>query len=86
MLEEAFTLALRDDDWKYIEPVSKPVPDWIKNKNMATGLSSKPQLYNLKTDVQEQHNLAGANPVQLKKMKVMMDIIKKSGTRPGFKK
>lgn len=85
MLEEAFTLALRDKDWKYIEPVSKPVPDWMKNKNIATGLSPKPQLYNLKTDIHEQHNLAESNPVQLKKMKAVMETIKKSGTRPGLK-
>lgn len=85
MLEEAFTLALREKDWKYIEPVSKPVPDWMKNKHIASGLSHKPQLYNLKTDLHEQHDLAKANPAQVKKMKIMMDRIKKGGSRLGFK-
>ncbi len=39
MLEEAFTLALRDGDWKYISPQEKPTPDWLKNKDVETGLS-----------------------------------------------
>src|SRR5699024_6720183 len=53
MLEEAYTLALRMGDWKYIAPQTKPTPEWMKNKAIATGLSHSPQLYNLKNDIGE---------------------------------
>ncbi|HYW96103.1 MAG TPA: arylsulfatase, partial [Bacteroidales bacterium] len=48
MLEEAFTLSLRDGNWKYIEPVKQATPQWMKNKNVESGLSGEIQLYNLK--------------------------------------
>lgn len=66
MLEEAFTLALRKGDWKYIAPQQKSTPDWLRNKDVATGLSPKPQLYNLKNDPQEKVNLAAQFPGVLK--------------------
>jgi len=86
MLEEAFTLAVRNGDWKYIDPVSKPTPDWLKNKREPNGLSHSPQLYNLKTDIGETKNLAASNPALVKKLKVELDAIKNKGTRPGYKK
>jgi len=86
MLEEAFTLAVRNGDWKYIDPVSKPTPDWLKNKREPNGLSHSPQLYNLKTDIGETKNLAASNPALVKKLKAELDGIKNKGTRPGYKK
>lgn len=86
MLEEAFTLSVRDNDWKYIEPVSKPTPDWLVNKHIPSGLGPKPQLYNLKTDIDENVNLVTANRSQAAKMKAELAAIKKNGTRPGYKK
>lgn len=86
MLEEAFTLSVRDNDWKYIEPVSKPTPDWLVNKHIPSGLGPKPQLYNLKTDIDENVNLVTANRSQAAKMKAELAAIKKKGTRPGYKK
>lgn len=62
MLEESFTMAIRDGDWKYIEPVSKKTPNWLANKKEETGLQLTPQLYNLKDDPQERHNLANQHP------------------------
>lgn len=50
MLEESFTMALRQGDWKYIAPQSKPTPDWLRNKSIPTDLSDQPQLFNLKND------------------------------------
>ena len=38
MLEEAFTLGLREGDWKYIHPVSSEKPGWMSNKKIETGL------------------------------------------------
>ena len=85
MLEEAFTLALRSGTWKYIAPQTKPTPDWLKNKNVATGLSPSPQLYNLATDTAEKNNIIDKYPEQAEKMKMILNNIQeKTGTRPGF--
>ncbi len=85
MLEEAYTLALRSGNWKYIAPQTKPTPEWLKNKNVATGLAPYPQLYNLKTDIGEQNNVIDSFPEQAKKMKeLLQQIQEKKGTRPGF--
>lgn len=68
MVEEAFTMSLRFDEWKYIKPVSQKTPDWLKNKTIPTGLQSDPQLYNLKDDPMESHNLADQYPEMVKQL------------------
>lgn len=70
MLEEGFTLALRDGNWKYIHPFTEgSIPDWMANKNIESGLSQTPQLYNLSTDKAEKNNLAEEKPDRVKKYK-----------------
>lgn len=87
MLEEAFTLALRSGKWKYIAAQTKPTPDWLKNKKIATGLSPYDQLYNLETDTAENNNIIDKYPEQAEKMKlILVDIQQKKGIRPGFGK
>lgn len=86
MLEEAFALALRDGNWKYIEPQTKKAPDWLKNKNVETGLSSEPQLFDLKNDIDEEHNVIDKYPKVAKKMKEILKSIEKQATRPGYRK
>ncbi|MDT0677901.1 sulfatase-like hydrolase/transferase [Autumnicola musiva] len=77
MLEEAFTLALRDGDWKYIQPFTDgSIPDWMANKDIEAGLKSAPQLYDLSRDKAEQHNLAHENPEMVKKYEQMIKDIK----------
>ena len=68
MVEEAFTLGLRDGNWKYIAPVSHKTPDWLKNKVVPTGLEPQPQLYDLGNDPSETHNLAGQDPQRVAAM------------------
>ena len=68
MVEEAFTLALRDGDWKYIAPFEGSTPGWLENKDVRTGISSEPQLYNLKTDIKELNNLAKEYPQKVADM------------------
>jgi arylsulfatase A-like enzyme len=86
MLEEAYTLALRDGDWKYIAPQTRPTPDWMVNKNIEGGLSSVPQLYNLKKDISESQNLADSNPEQVKKMQQLLKAVQAYATRRGYQK
>ena len=87
MLEEAFTLALRKNDWKYIAPQKKSTPDWLKNKKIETGLTNVPQLYNVSNDPHETNNLAGQYPELVKQLNAGLNRIKKvEGTRKDFKK
>ncbi len=44
------------NEWKYIEPFKGPAI--LQPMNIESGYSLKPQLYNLKEDISEQHNLA----------------------------
>lgn len=80
ILEEAFVLALRKGDWKYIEPGSEEeAPDWLKNKDVESGLMQKPQLFNLATDIGEQHNLAATHPDKVNEMAALLESIKLNG-------
>lgn len=68
LLEESFTMALRSGDWKYIDPANGKTPDWLKNKDVPTGLQATPQLYNLEDDPKENHNLNDEYPDMVKKL------------------
>tara|TARA_R110002050_G_scaffold188756_8_gene323413 strand:- start:8308 stop:9852 length:1545 start_codon:yes stop_codon:yes gene_type:complete len=73
MLEEGFTLAIRDGNWKYIEPLNgKPIPDWMANKNIEPGLMEIPQLYNLENDISEQKNLSETYPEKVLELQEKM--------------
>jgi arylsulfatase A len=85
IMEEAFTYAVRDGDWKYIDPQRIATPAWQKSKRIETGLQSYPQLYNLKTDISEQNNLAESNEERVKKMQLLLQQIEQGGTRPGYR-
>ena len=75
MLEEAFTLALRDKNWKYIQPHTGTIPGWMANKNIEAGLADHPQLFNLANDPGEQINLADSLPDRVKHMNMMIQEI-----------
>lgn len=85
MLEESGTLSLRDGDWKYIAPFPRAT-FLLKIRNNATGYSNKDQLYNLKDDLSEQHDVSLLNTAQVIKMQNLLAAIKQNGSRPGYKK
>ena len=68
LVEESFTLAIRKGDWKYIQPQQRPTPEWLKNKEVESGLSSDDQLYNLKDEPSETTNLAPQYPEKVEEM------------------
>jgi arylsulfatase A len=85
MLEEAFTLSLREGEWKYIAPQEKRTPQWLQNKKIETGLMASPQLYNIKTDQDEKLNVANQHPDIVKRLSKKLDSIKsKSATRKNY--
>jgi arylsulfatase A-like enzyme len=69
MIEEAFTLALRDNQWKYIKPHTGVIPIWMAGKEIEPGLSDEDQLFDLQKDPQERYNLADSMPDQVRNMK-----------------
>lgn len=85
MLEESFTLALRNGSWKYITPQTKAAPPWLSNKKVATGLSGKPQLFNLNNDIGEQHNVTSQFPEVTRMMEKMLKDIEGAATRPAYR-
>ena len=82
MLEESFTLSLRDGDWKYIAPFKGTTPDWLVNKDIENGLSSTAQLYRLEHDKKEKTNLIEQYPEQAKAMQARIEqiVAKQQGT------
>ena len=81
MLEEAGTLALRMGDWKYIKPQKGGNAGWLKSKGVDSGISDKPQLFNLKEDIQETKNVADLYPEIVKNMSEKLLGIEKSSLK-----
>jgi arylsulfatase A-like enzyme len=69
LLEESYTLSLREGPWKYIDP-TQATQGWIQvDKGIEGGLSTDPQLYNLANDPGETVNLATRYPARVGEMK-----------------
>ncbi|WPO78236.1 arylsulfatase [Flavobacterium sp. KACC 22761] len=66
LIEEAFTMSIRNGNWKYIAPQAQPSPSWLADKNVLTGLQETPQLYDLSKDPAEKHNLDQEMPEKTK--------------------
>ena len=73
MLEEAFTMGYRKGNWKYIAPTEQ-AHAWIKEvKNIEGGVSTEAQLYNLKKDPSEQHNLVSEQEEIASELKTLLE-------------
>lgn len=76
-------LAFVKEGWKYIAPYNNEdtVVNWAKMSSgfIESGLSSQPQLYNLKKDKGELHNLAAQYPERVKQMDGQLKQIKEMG-------
>jgi arylsulfatase A-like enzyme len=81
IVEHARVLALRQGDWKYIEP--GPGPARAANTNVELGNNSAGQLFNLAEDPGEQKNLASQHPEKLKVLaEALVRIRQTGGNRP----
>lgn len=74
LIEDAGTIAIVSDDWKYIEPGNGPAVDTFVNIRL--GNSPSPQLYNLKEDIGEHHNLASKYPGKVKQLAARLQKVK----------
>lgn len=66
-------LTITSGDWKYIKP--GPGPTYYNKTDTEYGNSSEPQLYNLKEDISEQHNIAKQYPEKVKELHTIMKSI-----------
>jgi len=73
-IEHAGTLAIIKDGWKYISPSKGAAYDDLVA--IETGNSPEPQLYNLKEDKSEKHNLAAQHPALVTELKDLLMKIK----------
>jgi len=81
LVEHARVLSLIKGNWKYIEPGKGPKIN--KNTNTELGIDSQPQLYNLRDDLDEKHNIASKHPEVVKELAGLLKKIKVDGrTRP----
>jgi arylsulfatase A-like enzyme len=67
-------LSIVAGDWKYISPNPGPAVD--RNTGIQLGNSTLPQLYNLKTDISEQHNLAAYRHATVRHLTKQLERIK----------
>jgi len=81
LVEHARVLSLIKGQWKYIEPGKGPKVN--KNTNTELGLDRQPQLYNLKNDLGEKHNVASEHPEIVRELAGLLKKIRDDGrTRP----
>ena len=81
LVEHAGVLSLIKGDWKYIEPGRGARIN--RNVNIELGNDREPQLYNLKSDIGERHNLASNHPEVVRELAALLKKIRNDGhTRP----
>ena len=81
LVEHAGTLSLIKGHWKYIEPSKGAKIN--RNVNIELGNDRQPQLYNLRNDLGEKHNLAAEHPGVVKKLAALLKKIRSDRrTRP----
>jgi len=76
LVEQADSLAIREDLWRYIEPSEGPRLN--ANVNIELGADPGPQLYDLATDIGETKNLAAQFPDRVKSMAAKLEQIRRS--------
>lgn len=79
LVEQAASLAVRQNEWKYIEPGKGPRIN--KNTNTELGSDPGPQLYDLAADPGERKNLAAAHPEKLRQLQALLEEIRDRSRR-----
>jgi arylsulfatase A-like enzyme len=82
VIEHSDRLALREGNWKYIEPARGAEP-FKPLTGTETANSDEPQLYDLSNDAGEKKNVAAVHPARVKDMAKKLAVLQKSTrTRP----
>ena len=77
VVEHANGLALRTENWKYIEPGKGPAV--LGNTQIETGNAPGPQLYDLSADPGETKNVAAEHPGKVQEMQQRLDQVRAAG-------
>lgn len=77
LVEHARGLALRQGLWKLIEVSKGPARN--QNTNTEFGNAATPQLYDLSTDIGEQHNIADQHPERVQAMLARLNALRSAG-------
>lgn len=79
IVENAGTLSITVDDWKYIAPSGGAARN--NDVNIELGNSKEPQLYNLAEDMGERNNLAAQYPEKVAELAAMLEGVRKTNDR-----
>lgn len=71
VIEAGGSLSIMDGNWKYIRPSNGEAYNKLTNTEM--GNDPKEQLYNLKEDIGEQHNVASEHPEKVAELKQILE-------------
>lgn len=77
IIEAAQSISISDGEWKYITPCDRT--PYYKITRTETGNLLEDQLYNLRKDIGEKHNLAKKYPEKLKELKRLLEQEKEKG-------
>jgi arylsulfatase A-like enzyme len=81
IVQHAGTLAIVQDNWKYIAPSNGPAVNRLTNTEL--GNNPEPQLYNLNVDAGEQNNLAKKYPKKVKALAALLEKEKEAKSIPA---
>lgn len=76
VITSAGALSIYDGKWKYISPSNRTA--FNKLTGIHLGNSPEDQLYHIKNDVSEQHNIASQHPDEVERLKHILETEKQS--------
>jgi arylsulfatase A-like enzyme len=71
VVEKAGSISVYDGEWKYIAPSNGSAYNPLTDIEL--GNHRQPQLYNLRTDIGEQHNVAHLYPDVVERLQALLD-------------
>jgi arylsulfatase A-like enzyme len=75
VIEQASTLSVIEDNWKYIATSNYDNP-FLEHVGIESGIISQPQLYDLNKDIGEHNNIAAEHPDKVEKLAAIIDKVK----------
>jgi arylsulfatase A len=71
--------AIRNGDWLLVDGKGSRKPDWEKRHGYPADRKVKVELYNLKTDLSQKHNIAAEQPERVAELQALLKKIREQG-------
>ena len=71
--------AIRHGDWVLIDGKGSRNPEWLKRHNYPADKKGPVELYNLKTDLSQKHNVAAEHPERVTELQALLKKIREQG-------